>query len=74
MVFLRPVVVRDEASAEVLSNGRYQFMQGLQKEGRKEPTSTMPIPNELVLPALPSTGSPPVAPVAPGNPAPPSQP
>ena len=71
MVFLRPVVVRDDASAEVLTNGRYQFMQGLQKEGSKEPTSTMPIPNDLVMPPLPGSGSPPVAPVIP---APPSQP
>lgn len=53
MVFLRPVVVRDDTSAEVLSNGRYQFMQGLQKEAGKEPTGTMPIPNDLSLPPLP---------------------
>lgn len=66
MVFLRPVVVRDEASAEVLSSGRYQFMQGLQKEASKEPTGTMPIPNDLSLPPLPGT--------APAAPAMPSQP
>jgi general secretion pathway protein D len=54
MVFLRPVVVRDDTSAEVLSNGRYQFMQGLQKEAGKEPTSVLPIPNDLTLPPLPS--------------------
>ena len=54
MVFLRPVVVRDDASAEVLSNGRYQFMQGLQKEAGKEPISVLPIPNDLTLPPLPS--------------------
>jgi general secretion pathway protein D len=54
MVFLRPVVVRDDTSAEVLSNGRYQFMQGLQKEAGKEPTGTMPIPHDLSLPPLPS--------------------
>jgi len=53
MVFLRPVVVRDDASAEVLSSGRYQFMQGLQKEAGKEPTSVLPIPNDLTLPPLP---------------------
>lgn len=54
MVFLRPVVVRDDTSAEVLSSGRYQFMQGLQKEAGKEPTSVLPIPNDLTLPPLPS--------------------
>jgi general secretion pathway protein D len=53
MVFLRPVVVRDDASAEVLSSGRYQFMQGLQKEAGKEPSSVLPIPNDLTLPSLP---------------------
>ncbi len=52
MVFLRPVVVRDEASAEVLSNGRYQFMQGLQKEASKEPTSVLPVPSDVTLPPL----------------------
>ena len=54
MVFLRPVVVRDDTSTEVLSNGRYQFMQGLQKEAGKEPTAVLPIPNDLTLPPLPS--------------------
>ena len=54
MVFLRPVVVRDDTSTEVLSNGRYQFMQGLQKEAGKEPTGVLPIPNDLTLPPLPS--------------------
>jgi general secretion pathway protein D len=53
MVFLRPVVVRDDTSAEVLSSGRYQFMQGLQKEAGKEPSSVLPIPNDLTLPSLP---------------------
>jgi len=53
MVFLRPVVVRDEASAEVLSNGRYQFMQSLQKEASKEPTSVLPVPSDVTLPPLP---------------------
>jgi len=53
MVFLRPVVVRDDASAEVLSNGRYQFMQSLQKEASKEPTSVLPVPSDVTLPPLP---------------------
>ena len=66
MVFLRPVVVRDDASAEVLSNGRYQFMQSLQKEASKEPTSVLPVPSDVTLPPLP------LAPT--GAPAKPSQP
>ena len=68
MVFLRPVVVRDDASAEVLSNGRYQLMQGLQKEASKEPTGTMPIPNDLTLPPLPAPAATPAAPVTPSQP------
>ena len=61
MVFLRPVVLRDDASAEVLSGGRYQRMQNLQTEATRAPTSTLPVSNDQVLPALPgqaNTGSP----------------
>jgi general secretion pathway protein D len=65
MVFLRPVVVRDDTSAEVLSNGRYQFMQGLQKEAGKEPTSVLPIPTDLTLPPLPAPAGAPVTPSQP---------
>ncbi len=68
MVFLRPVVVRDEASAEVLTNGRYQYMQGLQKEAGKEPTGTMPIPNDLTLPPLPNASDAPTVPATPAKP------
>ena len=66
MVFLRPVVVRDDASAEVLSNGRYQFMQGLQKDASKESTGVLPVPSDVTLPSLPAlTGTPPAAPATP---------
>ena len=66
MVFLRPVVVRDDASAEVLSNGRYQFMQGLQKDASKESTGVLPVPSDVTLPPLPAlTGTPPAAPATP---------
>jgi general secretion pathway protein D len=68
MVFLRPVVVRDDASAEVLSSGRYQFMQGLQKEASKEPTDTMPVPNDMTLPPLPGPATAPGAPASPAQP------
>jgi len=53
MVFLRPVVLRDDASAEVLSSGRYQSMQNLQAESARAATSTLPVSNDQVLPALP---------------------
>ena len=66
MVFLRPVVVRDDASAEVLSNGRYQFMQGLQKDASKESTGVLPVSSDVTLPPLPAlTGTPPAAPATP---------
>ena len=53
MVFLRPVVVRDDISAEVLSGGRYQDMQNLQIKAARAPTSTLPVANDQVLPAFP---------------------
>ncbi len=64
MVFLRPVVLRDDASAEVLSSGRYQSMQNLQTEAARAPTSTLPVSNDQVLPALPGQANtaPPTAP------------
>ena len=69
MVFLRPVVVRDDASAEVLSNGRYQFMQGLQKDASKESTGVLPVPSDVTLPSLPApTGTPSATPATPAQP------
>ena len=65
MVFLRPVVVRDDTSAEVLSNGRYQFMQGLQKDASKESTGVMPVPSDVTLPPLPAPAGAPVTPSQP---------
>jgi len=57
MIFLRPVVVRDDNSVEVLSSGRYEQMQGLQKEADKPETPVLPIPNDQVLPPLPRRDS-----------------
>lgn len=54
MIFLRPVVVRDDISAEVLSNGRYQQMQGLQQEADKPGTPVLPVANDQVLPPFPA--------------------
>ena len=54
LVFLRPLVVRDDVSAEVLSHGRYRDMQGLQTESLKPGTAVLPVPNDQVLPALPT--------------------
>jgi general secretion pathway protein D len=57
MVFLRPVVLRDDASAEVLSSGRYLSMQNLQTEAARTPSSTLPVSNDQVLPALPNNAN-----------------
>jgi general secretion pathway protein D len=57
MIFLRPVVVRDDNSAEVLSSGRYEQMQGLQKDADKPETPVLPIPNDQVLPPFPRKDS-----------------
>jgi general secretion pathway protein D len=57
MIFLRPVVVRDDNSAEVLSSGRYEQMQGLQKDADKPETPVLPIPNDQVLPPFPRKNS-----------------
>jgi len=64
MIFLRPVVVRDDASTEVLTSGRYQDMQGLQQNAEKPETPMLPIPNDQVLPPLPPPAAMPDAPVA----------
>ena len=58
LVFLRPVVVRDDISAEVLSHGRYRDMQGLQTESLKPGTPVLPVPNDQVLPPLPGSSDP----------------
>jgi general secretion pathway protein D len=52
MVFLRPVVVRDDASAQVLSSGRYKDMQQLQTDAAKPANPTLPVPNDGVLPPI----------------------
>ena len=72
LVFLRPVVVRDDISAEVLSHGRYRDMQGLQTESLKPGTATLPVPNDQVLPPLPgsSEAAQPVKPPTPLKPVP----
>jgi general secretion pathway protein D len=57
MIFLRPVVVRDDNSAEVLSSGRYEQMQGLQKGADKPETPVLPVPNDQVLPPFPRKDS-----------------
>jgi len=63
MVFLRPVVVRDAASTEALSNNRYQQMQGLQRNAQPAYHLLLNTDGSATLPALP--GSTPAKPTSP---------
>ncbi len=53
MVFLRPVVVRDAASIEALSNDRYEQMRAGQNALQPQFTPLLPIDNAPVLPGTP---------------------
>ena len=55
MVFLRPVVVRDAASTERLSQDRYDFMRSAQQDSQPIPSVMVPINQAPVLPALPES-------------------
>ncbi|MDB5868788.1 MAG: ral secretion pathway protein [Polaromonas sp.] len=68
MVFLRPVVVRDGASTDALSMGRYDFMRTTQQQTQPPNSSVVPVNESPVLPAQP--GSVPALPaIAPAEPA-----
>jgi general secretion pathway protein D len=53
MVFLRPVVMRDAASVEALSRGRYEQMRLQQQASQPPKSTTVPVDGAAVLPALP---------------------
>jgi general secretion pathway protein D len=61
MVFLRPVVVRDAASAQQLSNDRYEQMRSGQQNAQPEPSILVPINEAPVLPALSALSATPTA-------------
>ena len=52
MVFLRPVVVRDAASTETLSQDRYDFMRSAQKGSQPVQNAVITINEAPILPAL----------------------
>ncbi|MBC7916857.1 MAG: type II secretion system secretin GspD, partial [Rhodoferax sp.] len=54
MVFLRPVVVRDAASTQQLSNDRYEQMRSGQQNAQPEESRVVPINESAVMPALPA--------------------
>ena len=53
MVFLRPVVVRDAAASDALSNNRYQQMMGLQQSAQPGFNPILGSGNAPVLPPAP---------------------
>ena len=55
MVFLRPVVVRDAAASDALSNNRYQQMMGLQQAAQPGFNPFLGSGNSPVLPPAPAT-------------------
>jgi general secretion pathway protein D len=66
MVFLRPVVVRDAASTDDLSLGRYDIMRTIQKDVQPLPSSLVPINEGPVMPPqVPASRTPFVKPAAP---------
>ena len=54
MVFLRPVVVRDNAATESFSLDRYAQMRGAQEQAQPAPSALVPINEAPVLPAAPA--------------------
>jgi general secretion pathway protein D len=50
MVFLRPVVLRDENSTQVLSQQRYREMYDAQQQSHTPGTPAMPVPNDVTVP------------------------
>jgi general secretion pathway protein D len=68
MVFLRPYVVRDEATARSLVGDRYDLMRRFQGDTRQEPHPVLPQMEPPVLPPLdPGTGATPPASPVPGQ-------
>ena len=50
MLFLRPVVMRDAAATDALSQTRYDQMRALQRNSQVPPTETTPANEAAVLP------------------------
>jgi general secretion pathway protein D len=54
LVFLRPVVLRDAASASAVTLDRYEAIRAEQQKTQPEPSRILPINEAPVLPALPA--------------------
>jgi general secretion pathway protein D len=53
MVFLRPVVLRDAASAEKLTLDRYELIRAQQRSAQPQPSAVVPVEGAPVVPTLP---------------------
>jgi general secretion pathway protein D len=62
MVFLRPTVLRDAASADKLSMDRYDLIRAQQKDAQPEPSRMMPINESPVIPPMQAPAAPASAP------------
>jgi general secretion pathway protein D len=74
MVFLRPVVLRDEAHSAALARERYDYIRNQLGEAGPESGSILGSSQVAPLPALPPTPPPPAAPAAGAAAPPPAQP
>ncbi len=62
MVFLRPVVIRNAASAETLTLDRYEQIRALQRESQPTPSIVLPIGDAPMLPPMRAPQQPAVPP------------
>ncbi|MFT4190908.1 MAG: type II secretion system secretin GspD [Comamonas sp.] len=58
MVFLRPVILRDNPSMDRLALDRYDMMRSAQLQGQPEPSKVIPINSGPILPAVAPNGTP----------------
>ena len=52
MVFLRPVVIRDQAASDSLTVDRYERIRALQQDAQPKPSYTVPVNQAPLVPAL----------------------
>jgi general secretion pathway protein D len=62
LVFLRPVVLRDGASAQALTLDRYDAIRAQQQQAQPQPNALLPIDGTAVLPPVPGSVRPATAP------------
>jgi len=68
MVFLRPVIIRDEAAASDIAMSRYDYMRAQVGQMRQEPLLPLPNLSNENLPPAPNAAKPKASATAPGSP------